>query len=608
MSVSAKGIKKTRLFVPEVIAGRYELLHKIASGGMATIYLARIKGLVDFQKFVAVKIIHPHLSEDDEFKNMFLDEATITSKLNHPNISQVIDLGEQDDILYMVMEYVEGESLATLVSHLNKENKPLSYTQAAWIVSQAAAGLHYVHSLKDPQGNPLNIVHRDISPQNIMVTYEGYVKLIDFGIAKGEGRKTHTETGIVKGKYAYMSPEQASGLKLDLRSDLYSLGIILYEISLNKRLYKFNNELAIVNAILYLDIANPKSINTDYPDQLEKIVTKTLQKDKELRYQNTLDFQVDLEKFISNSGETPNNYLIGNIMRSIFPTQIELKKTLRFSPSSYPGTVSFDEVTEKSKTMQNSKNSLTLATSSTTIKQTTTSAALKYRLPILISTLLLLIVIAIELWKINQPSDTVRNTTLRYPRILISAGKKLEVQNEVGPTLKVSSNPENAELFINDEPKGNTPIKLEHLPVNTKIILKLSHNGFKDATREIMFKSAHEQLDITLELSKAITHHTKIGKIKSIQKTDKIVHEIEKNEDNQVQQIVEQKFGFINIDSNPWATVLYNNQKLGITPMVRVRLPVGKVNIKLLPLGKEPAKTYQINIEENKIKGYRFDL
>jgi len=175
--MSEKGENQRVLYtIPTVIAGRYELITKLASGGMASIYLGRLIGAENFQRFVAVKIIHPHLTEDEDFVNMFLDEANITSKLDHPNIAQVIELGEQDGLYYMVMEYVEGETLSNLINRIKKQNlPPLSYAQCAWIVSQAASGLYYAHTLTDPYGNPLSIIHRDVSPQNIMISYEGKI-------------------------------------------------------------------------------------------------------------------------------------------------------------------------------------------------------------------------------------------------------------------------------------------------------------------------------------------------------------------------------------------------------------------------------------------------
>ena len=210
--------------------GEYQLIKKLATGGMAQIYLARQQGLEGFEKLLVVKRILPHLAENEDFIKMFLDEARIAARLNHPNIVQIFNLGSQDDTFFIAMEYIHGEDVRRVWKRADQAGKDLPVPMVCRIIMDAAAGLDYAHKKTDQVGKPLGIVHRDISPQNILVTFEGGVKVVDFGIAKAADQATVTKSGVLKGKYSYMSPEQASGQKIDHRTDIFALGTVLYEL------------------------------------------------------------------------------------------------------------------------------------------------------------------------------------------------------------------------------------------------------------------------------------------------------------------------------------------------------------------------------------------
>jgi serine/threonine protein kinase len=217
--------------------GKYLLLEKIAAGGMAQLYRAKITGVQGFEKLIAIKMILPHLLGEKELISSFIDEAKLAALLSHQNIVQIYDFGRMENSYYIAMEYLRGKDLRYIFQKSKERKLPLNVEQALYVISRICSGLDYAHKLKDFQGKPLNIIHRDISPQNILITYEGEVKILDFGIAKAASQSTITQHGMIKGKVAYMSPEQASGQKIDLRSDIFSIGILLYELLTHTRMF-----------------------------------------------------------------------------------------------------------------------------------------------------------------------------------------------------------------------------------------------------------------------------------------------------------------------------------------------------------------------------------
>ncbi|MBN2498224.1 MAG: serine/threonine protein kinase [Deltaproteobacteria bacterium] len=282
--------------------GKYELLARIARGGMAEIYLARQTGLAGFEKLVVVKKILSHLAEEKQFVEMFLDEAIIAAKLNHPNVVQIYDLGKEGEDYYIAMEYLEGESLGFLLVEAKKRHILLPHEMAAGIVSQVCDGLAYAHALKNTDGEPLGIVHRDISPQNVIILFTGVVKLVDFGIANAAHKIHKTRTGAVKGKLSYMSPEQCLGAEVDARSDIFSLGAILWELLAGQRLFKRNTDPAVIRAIVDEPIARVCDARDDVPAELARIVDRALAREPDERFQSADEMGAALQAFIRASG------------------------------------------------------------------------------------------------------------------------------------------------------------------------------------------------------------------------------------------------------------------------------------------------------------------
>jgi tRNA A-37 threonylcarbamoyl transferase component Bud32 len=281
---------------PVELGGRYTLLELIAVGGMAEIYRARQSAMAGFEKVVVVKRLRPELVADQRMVDMFLDEARISALLNHPNIVHVHDVGEHDGAPFIAMELIEGEELTQLCRRGLAHGKFLPLAHAVDLVRQAARGLGYFHAKRSADGTPLAIVHRDISPTNLLVTEDGTLKIIDFGIASAANQR-YQDVGAMPGKLSYMSPEQASRDRLDHRSDVFSLGVVLYEITVGKRLFKGRAQ-DVIDRLKRGDIKPPTFVRNDYPGALESIVMRALELHPEDRYDSGYDMAEELYEFL----------------------------------------------------------------------------------------------------------------------------------------------------------------------------------------------------------------------------------------------------------------------------------------------------------------------
>jgi eukaryotic-like serine/threonine-protein kinase len=301
---------------PGMVLGRYELLLPIAQGGMATVWAARQKGSRGFQKTVAIKTMLPTLSDDPQFEQMFLDEAALAAKIHHPNVAEILDLGEQDEILYIVMEWIDGEALSIVHKAARKNQTQLPQRIALRVAIQACAGLHAAHELHDENDVPLQLVHRDVSPQNVLVTYDGIVKLVDFGVAKAVGRAGgETTAGQLKGKVPYMSPEQARGGQVDRRTDIFAMGIVLYKLTTGLHPFLGENDLVTMRNIISRPLLPPRVKNPSYPQELEQVLVKALQKDPDKRYPTMMELGSALERALNSMGIADDD--IGGFVRTL---------------------------------------------------------------------------------------------------------------------------------------------------------------------------------------------------------------------------------------------------------------------------------------------------
>lgn len=308
--------------------GRFLLLDKVAAGGMAEVWRAKISGESGFQRIVAIKKILPHVSDDNEFITMFTDEAKITVQLQHSNIGQVYEFNKEQDIFYIAMEYISGKDLKTIWSFLRKQKSIIPLQLSCNIIQQMAEGLDYAHRKKDNFGKELGIVHRDVSPQNVIVSWDGEVKVIDFGIAKAADKSGQTRAGTLKGKFAYMCPEQIRGLALDGRADIFALGVVLYELVTGERGFQAESEFSLLEMVRNVEIKPPSMVNKQLPQELEQIIFKALTKDPDKRYRYASDLSEDLQRFLLNQGKPPNRHDLGAFLRRAFTVDYD-KERLR---------------------------------------------------------------------------------------------------------------------------------------------------------------------------------------------------------------------------------------------------------------------------------------
>jgi serine/threonine protein kinase len=297
--------------------GPYRLLEKIAVGGMAEVFKAKRTGVEGFEKILAVKRILPHLSDNKEFVDMFIDEAKMVAGLTHPSIVQIYDLGKIDRSYYIAMEYVHGRDLRSIMKRASDKEQRLPMDLSALVAQRVCAALEYAHRKKDDRGRAMHIVHRDVSPQNILISFEGEVKLTDFGIAKAATKASQTERGALRGKLLYMSPEQAWGKPIDRRSDVFSLGIVLYEMLTGQKPFLGQSEISILEMVRECRVAAPSSLNPRIPERLEAVVVKALDRDPDHRYQDAAEMSRDLERALPER-KLPSSAELARLMEILF--------------------------------------------------------------------------------------------------------------------------------------------------------------------------------------------------------------------------------------------------------------------------------------------------
>jgi len=303
--------------------GKYLLLEKLATGGMAQLYRAKIIGVEGFEKFIAIKQILPHLAHEEELITSFIDEAKLAALLNHQNVVQIYDFGSMENSYFITMEFLYGKDLRGVNVKAKEKGTPISLENALYIVSKVCAGLDYAHKLKDFQGKSLNIIHRDISPQNVFLTYEGDVKIVDFGIAKAASQSTITQVGMIKGKVSYMSPEQAAGKVIDHRSDIFATGILLYEMVACGRMFKGDDTLQILSKVREAEFTPLGTLKGGLPEKLYDIAAKALAKEPEDRYQSCADMQADIEECIFRMNLRPSGRSLAEYLKVLFAEEIE---------------------------------------------------------------------------------------------------------------------------------------------------------------------------------------------------------------------------------------------------------------------------------------------
>jgi serine/threonine protein kinase len=312
--------------VPAAQFGKYTLIGKLGHGGMAEVNLAVMSGKGNFRKLVVIKRMHAHLEAEPGFVDMFLDEARLAAQLDHPHCVQTLEVGEAGGQHFLAMEYLDGQGLERLLRITGQRGETLPPTLVARMVADALDGLGYAHELTTYDGQRLGVVHRDISPQNLFVTYNGVVKLLDFGIAKAASNVVETRTGVIKGKYAYIAPEQALAVPVDARADVWAMGVVMWEMLTSRRLFKSHNELATLQETLTAVIHPPSSVVAGIPAELDRIVLRALTRDVNLRYQSASAFKDELETFLASAPDRAERRDIAKLMQERFGEAVKVHR------------------------------------------------------------------------------------------------------------------------------------------------------------------------------------------------------------------------------------------------------------------------------------------
>lgn len=301
---------------------RYDVVGEIGVGGMGRVYLASMMGPGGFLKWVAIKRIHPHLVEDESVIRMFLDEARVAARISHPNVATVLELGEDDDGYFIAMEHLHGEPLREIVRRTEDAGTHVPFDVACRIIADSAEGLHAAHELTGVRGEALGVVHRDVTPHNLFVTFEGVTKVVDFGIAKFRSRVASTNVNAIRGKLAYMSPEQAAGESLDRRSDVFSLGVVAWELTTGRRLFRTTDDLETLAKVRDCEIPKPSSLVNDYPAELENVIMRALSRDRKERFATARQLSRALQIMLMRSSSLVSRHDVSGWLHTLMPDRI----------------------------------------------------------------------------------------------------------------------------------------------------------------------------------------------------------------------------------------------------------------------------------------------
>jgi serine/threonine protein kinase len=543
--------------------GRYSLLAKIATGGMAEIWLAKQAGPRGFEKVVVIKRIVDSLSQDPDFVEMFLDEARIAAQLNHPTIVQIYDLGEHAGAYYIAMEYLPGENLSAIARSGVKTGAPLPVPYAVKIIAQACEGLGHAHGRIGVGGRKLNVVHRDVSPQNIIVTYDGLVKLVDFGIAKAANRSSQTLGGQIKGKVSYMAPEQAKGGVIDGRADLFALGVVLYELVTRSRLFHGDDQFAAFNAVISDEAVQPAhERNPDVPEALSQVLSKALAKRPDDRYQEARAFQAALDEWLKTQPSV-NAGDVGAFMDRLFADRIEARTQLIESASKGELTPSHARDVLKHDT----DHSMPGRTGNRTAMQAPRGRSV---LPVLIPTAVALIVSGVLLAKVMVKRENVAPPP---PPVEVA---------QVG-TLSVETDPPHAQLVLDGKDVGTAPVTLKELALKAHE-LKASFGGHQPVTKTVTLSEPGEKMMVMLSLPAEV----------AVAPEPQKAPEPEKPPPPKARPAAPvQATGKLSLNTQPWTRVTWNGKALGDTPIIDAVLPAGRQTLKL----QNDDKGLNLNIE-----------
>jgi len=483
--------------------GKYTLLRKLATGGMAELFLAIQKSVAGFEKLVVIKRILPAMNHDKAFIEMLLHEARIAATLTHANIVQIFDVGQVDGTYYIAMEHVHGEDLRGIVRQMRKKGViefPLEH--AIEIMLGVTSGLAYAHERRDLDGSPLNIVHRDISPQNVVVTFSGDVKVVDFGIAKSDTKMAmamETQSGKLKGKVPYMSPEQARGEVLDARSDVFAVGVMLFELTTGRRLFKGQSEFETLKLICEREYPRPSAVHPGYPPELEAIVMKALEKDRSQRYQSARDVQQALEDFVRRERIPVSNVALTQYMQSLFEEKLQAQKEQLLQGKQLADIIDLQQPVEQAN--DGDVNSVRLSSSvlsaPSAARTVTEIRAMKRTSPLAVTGIAALVTAALIAtaygWHVHQKTLLEAATVIPLPAPVVPVQRG---------SIALTTDPPGATIWIDGEMRPEvTPAEIHQLPTGRALDVKVTKEGFEAQKKTITLTdtepSAHFDTPLT---------------------------------------------------------------------------------------------------------------
>ncbi|MBI4688769.1 MAG: protein kinase [Nitrospirae bacterium] len=517
--------------------GQYILLEKVATGGMAELFKAKKLGIEGFERVLAIKRILPHLSSDEEFIEMFIAEAKLVARLGHKSIAQVYDFGKIGQSYFIAMEYIRGKDLRAILKKCKERKVKFPIAIAVFIAKDVASGLSYAHRQKDNAGKNLNIIHRDVSPQNILISYDGDVKVVDFGIAKAEAQ-SKTTTGVLKGKLSYMSPEQAWGRSIDHRSDIFALGIVLYEMLTGERLFRGDSELNTLERVRAAKVEPiPSAINTEVPAELEARLFKALAKEVGNRYQNASEMEADLGKIVFKLLRVDPAIYLKQFMQHLFKTEIEAEHKSEMEKEAISITPEQESIEIEKPRPEAPKPAKPKPEEPKTVSKNKASEPRRNLSPFVIATaiasVIVLIIAAFMFWPLPSPAPVLEHPT----------------------------------------PSGAQPSAATEPPVsgeNPAAVVNNEQNVPKPQTDKEQGKvqKTADEVNINIPKGKVTKESHKFG----------------------------EGFGTLVINASPWGNVYMDGDLIGQTPLTIEKVPAGRHKIRITKEGyTETTRTVEIN-------------
>jgi serine/threonine-protein kinase len=568
--------------------GKYTLIAKIGHGGMAEVFLAALSGPAGFTKLCVLKRLHPHLEEEPALIGMFLDEARLAARLNHPNVVQTYEVGDVEGLHFLTMEYLEGQSLARVLRHLRRLDQGLPLAVGVRLFVEVLDGMQYAHTLRDFDGTPLNVVHRDISPGNLFMTYDGQVKVLDFGIARAGTHLMETRAGQVKGKFAYIAPEQASpDGGHDQRADLWSIGVVMWEALAGQRLFKGESEIMTLHNAL-----NSEIISLDHehgvPEGLSAIVDRALSRDPDMRYQSAREMKEDLERFMQDEGLRASRGDVGSFVVELFARERDEQRRVlsAYMRGESPGQPMIPLTPQTGSGIQSVPG------------QPVPSEKKKW-LPVLIVLLAALVGAAAAILgsgETDDPEPILARTDHRPAAPLHGEGGVGQQHGQGGSNM--------------DHAGSGTPWEqLPGQPSTTETSMsEAGTTEMQTAMTTVGEPTTVPHVDTAMAVDTAmdtVDTSTMMRRRRSMRAT---MTDRETEMEAVMETATMAERGFLTIDSHPWAHVSLNGQRIGTTPVVRHALAAGSHDLVLTNPERGLRTPYRVNIQPGQVTTRRIAL